>query len=484
MNYILILQIFYVLITILVVLRIIYDTRNFSKTLAYILLVIFVPLLGMFFYFSFGVNYRKRKIYSKKIIHDKALLQKLERKLSQYHKGILRSKLVAPQHINLVRFLAKAGKSTLTANNKVELLANGENKFPKLIEALQNAKHHIHIQYYIYEDDFTGQQVAKVLKEKAREGVEVRFMFDDFGSHSLSNNFKTDLQDAGVQISPFYKIIWYAFANRINYRNHRKIVVIDGNISFVGGINVSDRYRNDEHAKDNLFWRDTHLKIQGAASFFYQYSFISDWNFSSGQPINNPQAYFPDATINTKFQEDVVQMASSGPDSDMPVIYFALLEAIGAAKKCIYITSPYFIPGDSLMDALVIAAQKNIEVKILVPGESDSKLVNWAAQSYYTDLLKYDVEIYQYQKGFVHAKTLCIDDDLAIVGSANMDYRSFDLNFETNAMVYSRRLNIELKTLFFEDIENASQIDAQAWLARSKFTHLKEKCFRLLSPFL
>lgn len=484
MNYILIIQILYVLLTILVVLRVIYDTRNFSKTLAYILLVVFVPIFGIFFYFSFGVNYRKRKIYSKKIIQDKALLKQVEQKLSQYHKGILQSGLVAPQHTNLIQFLAKAGKSTLTANNQVELLTNGEHKFPAFLESLENANQHIHIQYYIYEDDFTGKQVAEVLKRKAQEGVEVRFMYDDFGSHSLGKSFKQDLEDAGVHLAPFYKIIWYAFANRINYRNHRKIVIIDGETCFVGGINVSDRYRNDAHAKDDLYWRDTHLKINGAASFFYQFSFISDWNFCSEEPINNHQLYFPSPQLDTSYEEDVVQMASSGPDSDIPVIYFALIEAISAAQKCIYITSPYFIPGDSLMDALIIAAQKGVEVKILVPGKSDSKMVNLAARSYYTELLKYGVEIYLYQKGFVHAKTLSIDNDLAIVGSANMDYRSFDLNFEANAMVYSRKLNIELKALFFEDLENANLINPEDWLKRSKFTHLIEKCFRLLSPFL
>lgn len=477
------LQITYGIIIILVILRILYDTRDATKTLAYILLVVFVPLLGIFFYFSFGVNYRKRKIYSKKIIKDVKLREKIEINLKKYHKEILEKKLVSKEHTNLVNFVAEAGRNPLAANNKIDLLENGEEKFPALLEALSKAEKHIHLQYYIFENDTTGQQIADVLIQKAQEGVEVRLMYDDFGSHSLGSSFIKKLEAAGVETAPFYKIIWYAFANRLNYRNHRKIVIIDGVTSFIGGINVSDRYRNDLPA-DQVFWRDTHLKIEGSASFFLQYIFISDWNFCSASKITAHQNYLLRPEAVPQLKGDVVQIVASGPDSDLPVIYYTLIEAINTAQKSIYITSPYFIPGNSLMDALIIAANKNIDIKILVPGKSDSKLVDLAAQSYYTELLKYGVEIYRYQRGFVHAKSMSIDDDLSIIGSANMDYRSFDLNFEANAVVYSDSLNTKLTELFFKDIKEAEMLDPKTHLQRSKGQQLLEKIFRLLSPFL
>ncbi|MGO1729068.1 MAG: phospholipase D-like domain-containing protein, partial [Flavobacteriaceae bacterium] len=255
MSLSLVLQIAYGIIIILVILRILYDTRDATKTLAYILLVVFVPLIGIFFYFSFGVNYRKRKIYSKKIIKDVKLREKIETNLKQYHDEIVEKKLVSKEHTNLINFVAEAGKNRLAANNKIDLLENGEEKFPALLEALQEAKKHIHLQYYIFADDITGNQVADVLIQKAQEGVEVRFMYDDFGSHSLGRKFIQKLEAGGVETAPFYKIIWYAFANRLNYRNHRKIVIIDGVTSFIGGINVSDRYRNDL-SLNQIFWRD------------------------------------------------------------------------------------------------------------------------------------------------------------------------------------------------------------------------------------
>lgn len=476
-------QIAYALIILLVILHIIYDTRDITKALAYILLVVLLPLLGIFFYFSFGVNYRKRKIYSKKIISNAKLKEKIENNLKEYHHHILKDSLVDQQHINLVNFIKRAGKNPLTANNKIDLLENGEEKFPALLEAISQAKKHIHIQYYIFEDDTTGQRISNLLIKKAQEGVEVRFMYDDFGSHALGRKFIRKLEASGVETAPFYKIIWYAFANRLNYRNHRKIVIIDGVTSFVGGINVSDRYRNDL-SLNQIFWRDTHLKIHGSASFFLQYIFISDWNFCSKTPITEHQNYLLRPEAVPQLKGDVVQVVASGPDSDLPVIYYTLIEAINSAKKSIYITSPYFIPGNSLMDALIIAANKNIDIKILVPGKSDSVMVNLAAQSYYTELSHYGVEIYRYERGFVHAKTLCIDDDIAMVGSANMDYRSFDLNFEANAIVYSQKMNFDLSALFFKDIKEAEMLDPELYLKRSKGQQLLEKIFRLLSPFL
>ena len=363
---------------------------------------------------------------------------KIQNKMNAQSEAISNSGLIPDKNKTLTEFVRRAGSSPLTANNQVKLLINGEEKFPELVQALENAKSFIHLEYYIYENDTTGNQIANILIQKAKEGLEVRLLYDDFGSHGLGKSFLKKLNEAGVQTAPFYKIKWYALASRMNYRNHRKLVIIDGTIGFVGGINMSDKYRNDLNPKNKLYWRDTHLMINGQATSYLHYLFMCDWNFCSPKKLAYNATYFPDFPQNSTIENDVVQIAASGPDSSQPMIFYSLLEAISAAKKSIYITSPYFIPGESLMDALIIAIQSGLDVKILVPGISDSKMVNAAASAYYTELLQYGAKIYQYNKGFVHAKTMVIDDDLAIIGSANMDYRSFDLNFEVNVLVYSK----------------------------------------------
>ena len=484
MKWIVLAQIAYSLVIILVLLRVLYDTRSSTKALAYILFIIFVPVVGMLFYFSFGINYRKRNLYSKKIGLDEPLRLQIQDKMSLHSEAIINSGLIAEKHKTLTEFIRRSGSSPLSANNEVKLLINGEEKFPELLKALENAKSHIHFEYYIYENDVTGNEIADLLIKKAKQGLEVRFMYDDFGSHSLGKAFIDKLEVAGIQTAPFYKIKWYALANRINYRNHRKIVIIDGKVGFVGGINMSDKYRNDLNVKNHLFWRDTHLMISGQATSYLQYLFLCDWNFCSQRKLFYDENYFPTHTDTHEINTDIVQIAASGPDSNQPVIFYSLLEAISSAKKSIYITSPYFIPGESLMDALIIAIQSGLDVKILIPGKSDSKMVNAAASAYYTELLHYDAKIYKYNKGFVHAKTMVIDDDLAIIGSANMDFRSFDLNFEVNAMVYSKKIATQLAAAFENDLKDAEQIDAKIWLNRPKYIHLWEKIVRLLSPFL
>ncbi|WP_317902323.1 cardiolipin synthase [Cerina litoralis] len=484
MNWIILGEIAYIVLVIFIIFRVLSDTRSSTKALAYILFIAFVPFLGMIFYFSVGINYRKRKLYSKKIVEDESLRQRLIQKMNAYSKTISNSGLIARKSETLVEYIRRAGNSPLTANNEVKLLINGEEKFPELLKELENATSHIHIEYYIYEDDITGNQVADILIKKAKQGVKVRFMYDDFGSHGLGRSFIKKLQDAGVQTAPFYKIKWFALASRLNYRNHRKIVVIDGMVGFVGGINMSDRYRNDLKKENHLYWRDTHLMIKGQATAYLQYLFMGDWNFCSGTPFKYSESYFIDSTKQDTIESKVVQIAASGPDSKQPVIFYSLLEAISSAKKSIYITSPYFIPDESLMDVLIIAIQGGLDVKIIIPGISDSKMVNAAAGAYYTELLRFGAKIYRYDKGFIHAKTMVIDDDVAVVGSANMDYRSFDLNFEVNAMVYSKNMAAQLTDAFENDLKVSELIDAKAWLARPKYIHLWEKLVRLLSPFL
>jgi cardiolipin synthase len=465
--------------------RVIIDTQNTTKALAYLLLVIFVPLIGMFVYFSFGVNYRIRKMYDKKILTNESLQQNLEKELISYSKNVLKEGDEAVQeNKKLINLILKDNLSPLTNNNNVKLLINGEEKFPDVLECLEQAKHHIHIEYYIFEDDNIGIQIINLLIKKAAEGVLVRFIYDDFGSRSIRKRQVKRLREGGVNVFPFYKIKLIAFANRINYRNHRKIIIIDGHTSFVGGINVSDRYINTEPNKNKVFWRDTHLKIVGPATWYLQYLFLCDWNFCAQDQISIKNELFPPSQSFVSKQDKHVQITASGPDSDVPTIKFALLQAINLAEEEILITTPYFIPSKSIMDALLISTKSGVKVKLMVPNNSDSKLVNAAACSYYLDLLKSGVEIYRYTKGFVHAKTMVVDNEIAIVGTANMDVRSFDLNFEVSAIVYDTEIAEQLKATFYKDIENTIQLDLKQWQKRPAFYRFLDKLARLFSPIL
>jgi cardiolipin synthase len=479
------LRIIYSLVLLVVCMRIIYDTRNTTKTLAYLLFALFVPFVGIAFYFIFGINYRKRKIYTRKLAQNDDLVSRLMKDIyghtrqtfNEHDAGIQNNKELAYMLIN-------DSMTPITSHNEVKLLKNGENKFPEVISVLQQAKDHIHIEYYIYDDDEIGRAIEKVLVEKAREGVKVRFIYDDFGSRSIRGRMHRRMQEAGIEIFPFYKIFFIPFANRINYRNHRKIIVVDGQTAFIGGINVSDRYVNKEAETGRLFWRDMHMRIDGPAVQYLQYLFLADWNFCSDISLQPDHQLFPSYQASKARDNKVVQVVASGPDSETPSILFSVLKAINLAKNEILITTPYFIPGESLINALITASLSGVTVKILVPGTSDSIFVNAAACSYYTELLDAGVSIYRYKKGFLHAKTMVTDCEIAIVGTANMDLRSFDLNFEVNAIVYNAEVASELKDIFYEDLKDAEQIDPVEWDKRPMVKQLLEKTARLLSPLL
>lgn len=480
MNWYLLGSIAYVLLAVFVCFRVLYDIRSTTKTFAYLLVVILLPGVGMIIYFAVGANYRKNKLYSKKIVNDNKLLADIRKRIvNESEKTLDTGEQEVKSHKKLARFLLN-DNSPLTGDNEVKLLLNGEQKFPELIEALKAAQNHIHIEYYIFEDDNIGNQIKEILIQKATEGVKVRFIYDDFGSRSIRKKFVQEMVEAGVEAYPFYKIWFIALSNRTNYRDHRKIVVIDASTGFVGGINVSDRYINGDPKQ--LYWRDTHVMIKGPGVYYLQYLFICDWNFCANQrlPITNDLFSY----TKSKKGKAIVQIAASGPDSDTPTIMFSLLETIAMAQDELLITSPYFIPGDSVLDALCIAAMSGVKVKLLVPHHSDSALVNAAARSYYREILSGGVEVYLYQKGFVHAKTMVADGQLAIIGTANMDHRSFELNFEVNSMIYDKAIAQQLRDAFYTDLEDAMQINAKRWEDRSVLKQLPEKLCRLLSPLL
>ena len=485
MNWPLIFQTAYLLVLILVCFRIIYDTRTNSKSLAYLLFAIFVPFLGIIFYFTFGINYRNRKMYSKKLIENTELSDKLREKIYQYSKQTFNlSDATVQSNEELANLILKDTHSPLTSDNSVKLLVNGENKFPDVLDALKNAKDHIHIEYYIFEDDHIGREIENILIQKVREGIHVRFIYDDYGSRAIRKTMVPRMRSHGIESFPFFKIRFITLANRLNYRNHRKIIVIDGITAFVGGINVSDRYINDIRQPEKLFWRDTHLRIDGPGVQYLQYLFLCDWNFCAELKLEPNDEFFPPLSSIPVKGNKIIQIAASGPDSPSPVILYAILQAINLASEEILITSPYFIPNDSLLDALCIAALGGVKVKILVPLRSDSVFVDYAVRSYYSDLLKAGIEVFQYSKGLIHAKTMVCDAKIAMVGTANMDSRSFDLNFEVNAIVYDKQVANELSTIFYDDLKDSIKLNEAEWTKRSVLQKFMEKAIRLFSPLL
>ncbi|MBL7926652.1 MAG: cardiolipin synthase [Bacteroidia bacterium] len=466
-------------VSIAVCLRILLENRNPAKTTSYILIILFFPILGLLVYFFFGINFRTKRKFESMPAEAIIYLKQFRADIIENTRLLTSAKSELLQHqVELTRLLLRDAYAGLTANNTVDLLINGENKFDKLLHDLIAAQHHIHFEYYIVENDIIGQKIKNILIQKSLQGVEVRFIYDDFGAKAIEGKYVNELRNAGVKIYPFSNINFTQLANRINYRNHRKIIVIDGKTGYTGGINISDRYINPNK---NNYWRDTHLRITGDAVYWLQAHFILHYNFSSKSKLTLTDTYFP---AMPKFDGALVQIAASGPDSERATLMLAFFTAIVCATKRVYITTPYLIPNESIVTALKQAVLSGLDVRLLVPKNSDSFFVNAASQSFYNELLDAGVKIYQYYKGFIHAKTVAIDNNLAIVGTANMDIRSFDLNFEINAFVYNETLNKQLTDCFLEDLKHSTLIDKHAWKKRKKRYRLVESVARLVAPLL
>src|SRR6056297_2231952 len=479
-------QVFFLIIliiSILVSIAIVLENRDPIRASSLILLLFILPGIGLIIYFFLGRNYRKKKMFEAKKDSDRLFIYKLKKQIKigseeliNKHHDVLDNKSL------LAKMLLNDNYFGLTGNNNLKPLINGEEKFPELFNDLENAKDHIHIEYFIMENGILFEQLKSVLLKKRIEGVTIRIIYDDFGSRHLKNKSINELKRAGIEIYPFYKTYFPYMANRINYRNHRKIVVIDGKTGFIGGLNISDKYNNNVSPKKSFYWRDTHLKIEGPAVRYLQYIFLLDWQFSSGQMLMYNLHFFPKIKENNS--NKLVQIISGGPDLLRETVMTAYFKAIVDAKKECFITTPYFIPSQGIITALKQAALSGIDVRLLVPAKSDSWLLNSASNTYYFELLASGVKIFRYKKGFVHAKTLVIDNNLSIIGSANMDYRSFDYNFEVNAIIYDKDFHTLMKKQFLKDLEDSEQITLEEWESRPVRIKLKESIVRLLSPIL
>lgn len=453
------------------------ENRPPGKTITWLFILALLPLLGTVFYVVFGRKTQGPLFYGKHI-PDKPL----EKIVRQQQTGIKPINMPATSSAGLDSKLASlflnSGLAPLTLHNRVEILLNGREKFKALFNALEEATHHIHLSYYIFKDDEIGEDVIKILSRKVAEGVEVRAIFDGMGSLSISEKFIKKMRKAGIQAEWFFPIRFPYLTPRLNLRYHRKLVVVDGRIGFMGGLNIGDEYLSRDYKLG--FWRDTHLKLEGEAVHTLQSVFLNDWYFVTHQEFKGP-CYFPETTVS---QNLPIQILASGPDSKWPSILQSFFSTITMAKQSVYIETPYFIPDESLIMALKTAALSGLDVRLIIQGIPEHKLTYLAMNSYIEELLKAGVKIYKYMKGTLHAKILIIDNHLACAGSANTDLRSFFLDFEISAFMFDQVLNEHLRNNFEADLKESTQVNLKEFQGRSVMVRFKESCARLFSSLL
>ncbi|WP_050614330.1 cardiolipin synthase [Bacillus testis] len=453
------------------------ENRHPTQTLAWLVVFGAFPLLGFIFYLLFGRNYRKERMYRKKYFLDKQTFLKNEgeRVVSEE-----RMEMMGEHQRNLIELAQNIGNSPISFATETQILTNGNETFTAIIDELKKAQHHIHMEYYIVRDDKIGKDIKSVLLERAGQGVKVRFMYDAVGAWTLSREYLDDLRNGGVEVARFGPVHLPFLNNKANFRNHRKIVVIDGKVGFVGGLNIGDEYLGRDETYG--FWRDTHLMAKGEAVRSLQLIFLQDWYYSTNHSFLT-DLYLP-PSVPLKHRHGGVQMIAGGPDNEWSVIKNIFFSMITSAKESVWIASPYFIPDEDIFSALKIAALSGLDVRLLVPMNPDKKIVWHASRSYFPDLLEAGVKIFQYKNGFMHSKIVIVDRELASIGTANMDMRSFHLNFEVNAFLYRTRSTQKLVEDFEMDITQSQQLTCESFNTRHLGTRILESTCRLLSPLL
>ncbi|WP_043933040.1 cardiolipin synthase [Bacillus sp. EB01] len=453
------------------------ENRHPTQTITWLVVLGSLPLLGFIFYILFGRNYKKERMYRKKYILDKQVYLTVEGEVVP-EPNKTPSEFVGQQH-RLVSLAQKLGNTPISFTTETKTLANGEETFGHILRELKKAKHHIHLEYYILRDDEIGKEIKAVLAKKAREGVKVRVMYDDVGSWRLSKKYINSLKKAGVEIVAFGPVKLPFLSSKFNFRNHRKIIVIDGIVGFVGGLNIGDEYLG--RVKKIGFWRDTHLMLKGEAVRSLQLIFAQDWYYMTNHSLLTEE-YLPHVK-GSRFHGGV-HLIAGGPDNEHTTIKNMLFSMITAAEKSVWIASPYFIPDEDIFSALKIAALSGIDVRILVPDKPDKWIVFHASRSYFPEMLEAGVKVYEYKRGFMHSKIVIVDGELASIGTSNMDMRSFHLNFEVNAFLYRTESTRKLVAEYENDIKESKKLELNSFNQRHFGNRLLESTSRLLSPLL
>lgn len=449
---------------------IILDNRNPVKTLAWILVLMFLPIVGLVFYFFFGRSHRRERV-----IEKKAYNRLLNKPMTEYMAQDASSLPMA--YSRLISLFRNTNQAFPFDGNRIATYTNGTSMLQSLLRELEKAEKHIHIEFYIFEDDAIGRLVRDVLIDKVRAGVEVRVIYDDVGCWHVPNRFFDEMRAAGIEVRSFLKVRFPLFTSKVNYRNHRKIVVVDGRVGFIGGMNLAERYiRGFSWGA----WRDTHILLEGKAVHGLQAVFLLDWYFVD-RTLISASRYFPKIeTLGTS----LVQIVTSEPIGPWKEIMQGLIMAIASAKKYFYIQTPYFLPTDHIMAAMQSAALAGVDVRLMLPLRADNRLTHLGSCSYLADVLQAGVKVYFYKKGFLHSKLMVSDDELSTIGSTNMDFRSFEHNFEVNAFIYDAETALQMREVFLQDQRDCSPVFLKNWVKRPWWQKAAESVVRLMAPLL
>ena len=465
------LTVIYFIVVLTSVVVVVTENKNPIRAISWTLALLFLPVVGIVFYLFFGRSLKGQTLVSSKV--RRKLLNKSRATQHDFEYSDLDATQI--QKVKLAHTLCHAH---LDLGNSVSVFTDGAGKFRQLEADILNATRFIYIQYYIYSDDRLGNRLLDLLAMKARQGVDVKVLYDHVGSFSTPNRFFNRMRSLGVDAHPFFRVTFRKLANRINWRNHRKIAVIDGKIGYIGGMNVADRYV--ETAPDGRIWRDTHLRVTGPVIESMLLSFIADWNFL--RPDDEIQKVL--ATDYEMTGDIPMQLVTSGPVDKWNNLVLCFLNAIASARKRVYIQTPYFLPTDALLKALQAAALSGVDVRIMIPEKTDSVMLGYGSASFVDDCLKAGIKVYLYLPGMLHAKTMMVDDNFVSAGSVNFDFRSFENNFEGNLMIYSEAFNRLMRDIYFDDLRHCRKITRTAWKERPLRRKLLESLVRLFAPIL
>ena len=465
----------YHIIVIVAMIHVVLDNRQPAKTMAWALVIWFVPVAGIVLYLFFGVNTRKERHISERSMTQLTRRSMLEFAEQQNHH-------LPDKHRLLIEMFIKQSHSLPFKDNKVDVYTDGYQFFPALLSAIREAHSHIHIAIYIFADDALGMLVSDALIAKAREGVEVRLVYDDVGCWNVSRHFFERMREEGIEVVPFLPVRFPSFTSKVNYRNHRKIIVIDGKVGFIGGMNIALRYVKGTKTQP---WRDTMLKMTGGVVYALQQAFLVDWYFAD-RTLLSDRKYYPSGLQSASASDTcIAQVVTSGPVSPYPEIMQGLVRIILGARRYLYLQTPYFMPNISVLFALKTAALAGVDVRILCPRQSDARFVDWASRSYLREVHEAGAKVFLYEAGFLHSKLLICDDAIATCGSTNIDIRSLENNFEANAFFYDEGVALRLKSIFLKDLEGAVPFaEVPGRLSPGFYTRLWESLTRMFSPLL
>ena len=452
------------------------ERKEPNTTWAWLLILLILPGIGFIIYLMLGQNLSRQKMFREKKIVDKIKTKEVQEKHESNKKD---DKKFIDNYKSLILMNYNHSGALYTNGNDVKTYTNGEEKFRDLFNDIRNAKKFIHIEYYIFRFDDLGKALINELKLKVEEGIEIRLLVDGMGSKRLKKKEIRYIESIGIKFSVFFPGILPHINTRVNYRNHRKIVVIDGHIGYVGGFNVGNEYVN--RGKQFKFWRDTHIRIQGEAVNELNKRFILDWDYASEENITDMDEFFPEHKVNG----DVgIQIISSGPDHMEEYIKNAYMKIVNDAKEYVYIQTPYFVPDEPFMEALKISALSGIDIRIMVPGSPDHFFMEWMLSANIGILLDYGIKVYRYHNGFIHSKTIVSDGKVCSIGTANLDIRSFKLNFEVNAIIYNEKVSREQEEIFYNDEKKCAIVSKEEYDERRKSLRIKESLIRLIAPIL